>query len=131
MLVRRVGRPGLLGTVARTAVIAGTTQMTSTALHRQPQPPRAEPAEMFLYEQRVPPPRAGRTGPAANAANGANAANAANGANGANGVNGEPVSLTAEPTNDVVSRLTRLADLHQAGALSDDEFLAAKRQLLG
>ncbi|MGZ4428333.1 MAG: SHOCT domain-containing protein [Nocardioidaceae bacterium] len=129
MLVRRVGRPGLLGTVARTAVIAGTAQMTANALHRHPQPPRAEPVEMFLYEQRVPPPRAGRTGPAG--ANGVNGVNGANGANGANGMNGGPVARTAEPTQDVVTQLTRLADLHHTGALSDDEFLAAKRQLLG
>lgn len=35
-LARRIGRPGLIGTAARTAVIAGTAQATTNAMaHRQ------------------------------------------------------------------------------------------------
>ncbi|MDJ0359377.1 SHOCT domain-containing protein [Rhodococcus sp. H29-C3] len=33
----RVGRPGLLGTVARTAVVAGTANATSNAMNRRRQ----------------------------------------------------------------------------------------------
>ena len=33
-LFRRFGRPGLLGTVARTAVVAGTATMTARAVNR-------------------------------------------------------------------------------------------------
>ncbi|MCZ4077760.1 SHOCT domain-containing protein [Rhodococcus sp. H36-A4] len=53
----RVGRPGLLGTVARTAVVAGTANATSNAMNRRrqsreeqqqapppPPPPIAAPA---------------------------------------------------------------------------------------
>ncbi|MGD0863543.1 MAG: SHOCT domain-containing protein [Candidatus Limnocylindrales bacterium] len=40
---------------------------------------------------------------------------------------------SARPTTDPsgVDRLRELADLHDKGALSDDEFTAAKRRLLG
>ncbi|MFD4429838.1 SHOCT domain-containing protein [Nocardia sp. NPDC058497] len=58
----RIGRPGLLGTMARTAVITGTA--------------------------------------------------------------------TAPPV-DLVGKLRQLSELHSAGALSDAEFAAAKKQLLG
>ncbi len=36
-MLRRVGRPGLIGTVARTAVIAGTATATSNAVNRHSQ----------------------------------------------------------------------------------------------
>ena len=35
-----------------------------------------------------------------------------------------------EPGGDIVSRLERLAALHKAGALTDDEFAALKTKLL-
>ena len=39
----------------------------------------------------------------------------------------------AEPTGpgDVATRLAQIAQLHEQGALSDDEFAAAKRKVLG
>ena len=40
----RIGRPGLLGTVARTAVIAGTATMTANAVSRHSQARAAGPA---------------------------------------------------------------------------------------
>ena len=37
----------------------------------------------------------------------------------------------AAPTDDTTTELERLAQLHQSGALTDDEFAAAKSKLLG
>ena len=37
----------------------------------------------------------------------------------------------APPEEDLTSQLQQLADLHESGALSDDEFAAAKQKLLG
>jgi hypothetical protein len=42
MPLRRFGRPGLLGTIGRTAVIAGTATMTSQAISRHSQQRAAE-----------------------------------------------------------------------------------------
>jgi multidrug resistance efflux pump len=46
MPLRRFGRPGLLGTVARTAVIAGTATMTANAVSRHQQTRQAEQAAL-------------------------------------------------------------------------------------
>jgi membrane protease subunit (stomatin/prohibitin family) len=35
------------------------------------------------------------------------------------------------PTKDVTAELQKLNDLHKSGALSDEEFTAAKKKLLG
>ena len=37
----------------------------------------------------------------------------------------------AAPADDTTTELERLAQLHQSGALTDDEFAAAKSKLLG
>ncbi len=42
-----------------------------------------------------------------------------------------PVAAVAAPPADTTSQLESLAQLHQSGALSDDEFAAAKAKLLG
>jgi Short C-terminal domain len=44
MISRRRGRPGLLGTVARTAVIAGTAQTTANAINRRSEQRAAAPS---------------------------------------------------------------------------------------
>jgi putative oligomerization/nucleic acid binding protein len=51
MLVRRFGRPGLLGTMARTAVIAGTATATANALNRRQARNAEQDAEAAAYEQ--------------------------------------------------------------------------------
>ncbi len=43
MVIMRMGRPGLLGTIGRTAVIAGTATMTAGALSRHGQHRPADP----------------------------------------------------------------------------------------
>ncbi|MFC9550798.1 SHOCT domain-containing protein [Rhodococcus sp. NPDC056960] len=105
---RRVGRPGLLGTVARTAVITGTARATSNAMNRRAADKQADEQERIdqaaqqqyaeqqaAQQQAAPPPPAPAGG------------------------------------DDLVSRLQELARLKEAGVLTDDEFAAAKAKLLG
>jgi hypothetical protein len=42
-----------------------------------------------------------------------------------------PAPAAAAPADDTTAELERLAQLHQSGALPDDEFAAAKSKLLG
>ncbi len=44
---------------------------------------------------------------------------------------GAAQAQTAAPTKDVTTELQKLTDLHKSGALSDEEFTAAKKKLLG
>ena len=102
-----MGRPGLLGTVARTAVITGTARATSNAMNRRAANKDAEQqarideaaqqqyAEQQAAQQQAPPPPAPAGG------------------------------------DDLVSRLQELARLKEAGVLTDEEFAAAKAKLLG
>ncbi|MCD0447349.1 SHOCT domain-containing protein [Glycomyces sp. A-F 0318] len=96
-MIRRVGRPGLLGTMARTVVIAGTAgavnrSMTRAAVNREQTQADAEAHR----EQQAPP---------------------------------APAADEAE-AEDMTARLDRLARLHADGALTDEEFAAAKAKLL-
>ena len=102
MMMRRMGRPGLLGTMARTAVIAGTANATVGAMNRRQQHRAQQEADAAAYQQEqqvaayAPPPPA----PA------------------------------AAPGDDLVARINELAQLHQQGILTDEEFAAAKQRLL-
>ena len=42
-----------------------------------------------------------------------------------------PPPPAASPAEDATSEIERLAALHDAGSLSDDEFAAAKQKILG
>jgi hypothetical protein len=100
----RYGRPGLLGTVARTAIVAGTATMTANAVNRRAAA-RATQQQAAAY-------RAEQEAVAYQA---------------------EQQAAAQRPaqSDDLVGRLTELAQLRDAGALSADEFEAAKRSLLG
>ncbi|MFD3706610.1 SHOCT domain-containing protein [Nocardia sp. NPDC058658] len=99
----RVGRPGLLGAVARTAVVAGTATATSNAVNRRGAR-RAAEQQSYAEQQAPPPPPQQVYAPAP-----------------------APVS----GGDDTVAQLSTLAELHSSGALSDAEFAAAKAKLLG
>lgn len=104
MMARRVGRPGLVGTMARTAVIAGTAQATTNAVNRRASARAQQQAEATAY-----PPKEDAAPPAPT-----------------------PVDPAPAPAaDDLVGRLTELGRLHQQGILTDEEFAAAKQQLLG
>ncbi len=104
-----VGRrgPGLLGTVARTAVVAGTATATANAVSNR-QNRRAQAAadeqgqqgtqQQTAYDQQQAPSAA---------------------------------DMSASGGDDLASKIKQLADLNAAGALSDAEFTAAKAKLLG
>jgi hypothetical protein len=95
-------RPSLVGTAARTAVIAGTATAVSgkVAANQAAQAQAAAPAA-----------------PAAAAAPPVDVAPAAPVAGGL--------------TDEVIDQLKKLGELRDAGILTDDEFQAKKTQLLG
>ncbi|MEU5870927.1 SHOCT domain-containing protein [Glycomyces sp. NPDC047369] len=95
-MIRRVGRPGLLGTMARTAVIAGTAGAVNRSMERASQNRAQTRADAEAYRQAPP-----ASAPA-----------------------------PASGGDDVIAQIGRLVDLHDAGALSDAEFAAAKAKLL-
>ena len=100
----RAGRPGLLGTVGRTAVIAGTASMTANAIGRR-SAGRAQAQQQAAAQQAAQqaPPQPPQASPAPAAPGG----------------------------EDLVERITELAKLRDAGALTDAEFAAAEAKPLG
>ena len=107
---RRVGRPGLIGLAARTAVVAGTANAVTGSMQRKQMSRAQEQADAAAYQQQQQAAALAAQMPAAAPAPAPSPAGAA----------GE----------DLVSRIAQLAQLHEAGALSDSEFAAAKAQLL-
>ena len=102
----RRGRPGLVGTMARTAVIAGTATATSNAVSRRQQGRAQQQADAAAYqEQQYAPPPPQQYAP--------------------------PPPVAAPAGDDLVTKIQELAQLHQQGILSDAEFAAAKQRLLG
>ncbi len=43
----------------------------------------------------------------------------------------EAAQAAAPPTDDVIAQIEKLSALHESGALTDEEFAAAKKKLLG
>jgi hypothetical protein len=106
--IGRVGRPSLIGTAARTAVVAGTaTAVVGGVSHRQQaKAQQAADAQAYQQEQQQ-------------AAMEAAAQQAA------------AQQQAAAPAADPIAELERLAQLKQQGILTDEEFTAAKAKLLG
>jgi Short C-terminal domain len=118
---RRLGRgrsgPGLLGTVARTAVVAGTAsavagrvsdaQQAAAQRDRQAAADRAQLQEMQL-QARID----AQVGDAL-------------------GRQAPPAPAAARSVDDLHAQLMKLGELRQAGLLTDDEFAAQKARLLG
>jgi hypothetical protein len=101
----RRGR-GLIGTVATTAVVAGTATVTSNAINSRAQQKAQEKAQNEANQQYVDQQMAAQQA--------------------------TPVAVGAGggPTIDMTTELKKLADLKAAGALTDEEFAAAKAKLL-
>lgn len=102
--VARMGRPGLLGTMARTAVVAGTATAVAGGVQRHQQTKAQEQADQADDQ-------AQQQAAAAEAA----------------AAEQPPAAAPAVP----VAELERLATLKQQGVLTDAEFTAAKSKLLG
>ena len=124
---RRLGRgrggPGLLGTMARTAVVAGTAQAVAgrvgqaqhAAAHREQQ---AAAAQEQLRQVQM---QAQVDAQVADALRAQSAPPAP-----------APAPTAARPSVDELhAQLTKLGELRQAGLLTDDEFAQQKARLLG
>jgi hypothetical protein len=97
---------GLIGGMARTAVVAGTaTAVSNRVSRRQARRWGAQDQSAYAYEQepqyQQPPPQYYQQAPA------------------------------AAPADDLTSQLAQLGQLHTSGVLSDAEFASAKAKLLG
>ena len=108
---RRIGRPGLMGTVARTAVVAGTaTAVSGSVANKQAQKAAAQQAQQQPAEPQQPAAQYAPPAPAAEA----------------------PATAPAGGiSDDALDRLQKLSALHSSGALTDEEFAAAKAKILG
>jgi len=120
MPFRRMGRPGLVGLAARTAVVAGTASAVSGGMARSQQRKSQEQYEQQQYEA------AQQQAQIDAAAQQAAAQYASPGAAPA-----APAPAPAAAGTDVATQLQQLASLMQSGVLSADEFAAAKAKLLG
>ena len=123
-MFRRRGRPGLLGTVARTAVVAGTATATAGAVNRHQEQKQAEKqalADQQAAEQ-APPPEPAYQAPPQQPVYQAPPPPAYQEA---------PAPSEAPAGDDLVGKIPQLAGLRVAGVLSDAEFAAAKGKLLG
>jgi hypothetical protein len=113
---RPVGRGGLVGTAARTAVVAGTATAVAGGMSRHQQAKAQEAADAQAWEQQQ---QQAAMQAAAEQAVAAQQAAA-------------PPPPPAAPGGDpTIAELEKLAALKQQGILSDEEFAAAKAKLLG
>jgi len=105
MSPRRMGRPGLLGMAARTAVVAGTATAVSGNVQRRQQA-RAQDAQADADAQAL--------------------------AQQAEYTAQQQQAAPPPPAGDsaLIDQLNQLSQLHNAGVLSDTEFTAAKAKLL-
>ncbi|SIT86288.1 SHOCT domain-containing protein [Microbacterium sp. RU33B] len=116
-MIRRGGRPGLIGLAARTAVVAGTAQAVSGGMARNQQAKSQAQWEQQQYQAAQ---QQAQIDAAAQAAAAQYAAPAA------------PATPAAPAAGfDLVAEIQKLAALKDAGVLDDAEFAAAKARLLG
>jgi hypothetical protein len=113
-----MGRPGLIGMAARTAVVAGTATAVSGSVSRHQQEKYNDQAQQQAYEAQQQ--QAAMDAAAAQAVANAQAAQAAPAA----------PAAPAPAADDLMAKITQLAQLHAQGILSDEEFAAAKAKLL-
>lgn len=115
-MIRRIGRPGLIGLAARTAVVAGTATAVSGHMQNKQQQKAQGQYEQEQYQAAQQQAQIDAAAQKA-AAQYAQPAAPAPAAAPAGGV-------------DVVAELQKLAALKDAGVLDDAEFAAAKAKLL-
>ena len=101
MMRRRMGRPGLVGTMARTAVVAGTATAVSGGVARRQQAKAQQSADAQAYQEQQYAEPAPAPAPA------------------------------AAPEQDTITQLKELAALKDQGVLTEEEFAAQKAKILG
>ncbi len=120
---RRMGRPGLVGTMARTAVVAGTASAVVGASQNRQAGKQQAAAEQEAAQQAAFDSQAQLADMQAqmDAMQAQQAQQAA-----------PPPPPAAAPAagGDLMAELSKLADLKAAGVLTDEEFAAAKAKLL-
>ena len=116
----RRGRPGLVGTMARTAVIAGTATAVSGSMQAK-QAGKQDAAAQAQYEAQMVDQNAAQMAQMQQQMAAMQAQQAA-----------APVAAPAAGgiSDDVMTKLGQLAELKNAGVLSEEEFAAAKAKLL-
>jgi hypothetical protein len=122
-MIRRVGRPGLVGLAARTAVVAGTATAVNGAMNNHQQRKAQDQYEQQPYEAA---PQQAAMNAAAQQAVAQQMAYAPPPPTAP-----APAAPAAGGGEDIVASLQKLSALKDAGALSDAEFEAAKARLLG
>jgi Short C-terminal domain len=116
--VGRVGRPSLVGTMARTAVVAGTATAVVGGVSRHQAGKQQQAEEAAAYEQMQQ--QAAMEQAAADAVAAQQAAAPA-----------APAAPAAAPAADPVAQLQELAALKEQGILTEEEFAAQKAKILG
>jgi hemolysin activation/secretion protein len=113
-MMRRMGRPGLVGTMARTAVVAGTATAVSGGMVRHAQKKEMASQQDEYQQQQMMQQQIDEAAAAAVAAQQPAA----------------PPPVAAPAEDPTITKLKELAGLHDAGILSDEEFSAAKARIL-
>jgi hypothetical protein len=116
-MLRRGGRPGLVGMAARTAVVAGTATAVSGRVARRQDARAQDAAQDQAWEAQQQ--QDAMDAAAAQAVANAQAAPA------------PAAPAAAGGGSDLMDQLSQLGALHAQGVLSDAEFAAAKAKLLG
>ena len=112
---RRVGRPGLLGLAARTAVVAGTASAVSGSVNRRQANKAAEQQQAAAAEQQAAYEQQQAMAEAAQQAAAQQAAAA---------------PAAGSSVDDRISMLKELGELKNAGILTEEEFAAEKAKIL-
>jgi len=120
---RRIGRPGVVGTMARTAVIAGTANATVGAMNRSQAAKAQGAAQQQAAQQAAFESQAQLAEMQAQLAT----------VQAQQATPPPPPAPAAAPAggDDLMAKLQQLADMKAAGILDDAEFAAAKAKLLG
>ncbi|WP_285115283.1 SHOCT domain-containing protein [Leifsonia sp. fls2-241-R2A-40a] len=119
MPLRRMGRPGLIGMAARTAVVAGTATAVSGSVQRHQQEKAQNQYEQQQYEQQQQQLEMQQMAQQAAAQQAALQQQAA-----------PAQPAVAGGGDDMMAKLQQLATLHTQGVLTDEEFASAKAKLL-
>ncbi|WP_295127357.1 SHOCT domain-containing protein [uncultured Leifsonia sp.] len=124
MPLGRMGRPGLIGMAARTAVVAGTATAVSGNVQRRQAQRAQDKYDQQQYEadqQQAQMQQMAQQAAAQQAAQQQAAQQQAAAA---------APAAAPSAADDMMAQLQQLATLHSQGILSDDEFSAAKAKLL-
>ena len=123
---RRMGRPGLMGTMARTAVVAGTATAVSGSVSRRGAQRAAEQQQAAAYQQQEAAAQQQAMVDQAAAQAAAEAAAQVQAQQAAAG----PAAPPAAAPEDRMAKIRELGEMKSQGLLTDEEFAAEKARIL-